>query len=128
VEHRCSERSEANFDVVLYTLESSPIFGRIINSSKLGFFIQVDDSARFKNFQLLDIEILYSDDPHPLYRHLCKVCVIRKTLSGIGVEIEYSRLEASNIIPFTPTPKLNQVAQMPGALLAQASHNRQLAP
>lgn len=112
---------------MIYSFGSPAGLGRIINSSKLGFFIEMEDAVDINLFQLLDVEVLYGDERHRPYRHICKVCVIRKTASGVGVEVESSRLEASNVIPFSYPFKLSHAQKIPSALMAApANHNKQL--
>lgn len=122
MEHRCSERSAVNLDVMVGKPGCPLTFGRIVNSSKLGFFILMNPS-QLNLFQMIDVEILYEQGNPSPYRHICSVCIIRKTAAGIGVEIESSRLEPTNIIPFSSPLKFNQPKQRQSDVLFPASNS-----
>lgn len=122
MEHRCSARFASHLDVVVRRSDGLLEFGKIMNSSKLGFFI-VMDASRVNLFQMMDVEILYGQEDYSPYRHICSVCVIRKTDAGIGVEIESSRLEPSNVIPLKQPVLPGYARQLSGAAPVPASNN-----
>jgi hypothetical protein len=111
MEHRCSERFATDLEVVVRRSGNTLGFGKIIDSSKLGFFIAIDTS-QINLFQMLDVEILYSQEESAPYRHICSVCVTRKTDSGVGTEIESSRLEPTNVIQLRHPIKLDHRKHM----------------
>jgi hypothetical protein len=122
MEHRCSERFASDVEVVVRRSGNTLGFGKIIDSSKLGFFIAMDTS-QINLFQMMDVEILYRQEESTPYRHICSVCVIRKTDSGIGAEIEFSRLEPTNVIQLRQPIRLDYRKQMHSDGQAPASNS-----
>lgn len=97
MEHRCSERFATDLKILIYR-EGMPVaIGRIRNGSKLGFFIETD-FAEVKVLQPLDVEILLYRSPHNIVRHKYTTRVIRKTASGLGVELETMSTESAKVL------------------------------
>jgi hypothetical protein len=96
MEHRYSNRTTVNVNVLIYK-EGVPVaFGRVVNSSKVGFFIETDFSE-VNRFQKLDIEIIPYSKSKNLGRYFFTACVIRKSEAGLGVEIDSTKVETKNV-------------------------------
>jgi hypothetical protein len=94
MEHRCSLRVSTNINVLIFKSEIPIAFGRVVNSSKLGFFIETNFSDVNVD-QSLDIELLPAGNEKNLCRYIYSVRVIRKTPHGLGVEIEDTKAESN---------------------------------
>lgn len=99
MEHRCSARYSTNINLLIYKSGIPVAFGRAINVSKIGFFIETDFSE-INIDQSLDIEFLPLRNEENFCKYICIVRVIRKTTIGLGVEIEFIKAESVNTFSF----------------------------
>lgn len=97
MEHRCSERVATDQKVLIYKMGIPLAIGRLKNSSKLGFFVETD-FADINILQPLDVEVLLYRGPQHLDRFKFTTRVIRKSDTGLGVELEYMSNESAQAL------------------------------
>lgn len=104
MEHRCSVRVNTELKILIYKMapvaigRMTPVaIGRIRNGSKVGFFIETD-FADVNILQPLDVEILLQRGPKNIVRHRYTTRVIRKTESGLGLELEFMSDESAKAL------------------------------
>lgn len=97
MEHRYNPRAATNLNVLILQSEVPVAFGRIVNGSKIGFFIETDFS-QVNLDQALDIEFISANSEENICRYSCNIRVIRKTALGLGVEVESTKVESNYII------------------------------
>jgi len=97
MEHRYSNRAEKNTNVLILKSAVPVAFGRVVNASKIGFFIETDFSD-INLDQTLDIEFIPTDNEENICKYSCRTRVIRKTSLGLGVEVEFTKAESNSAI------------------------------
>lgn len=95
MEHRCSERYNANIKILIYRYDVPVAIGRIKNGTRYGLFIQ-SDLADVKSLQQLGIEILVYRAAQKLQRYRFESIVIHTAEHGFGVELDTLGDEAAN--------------------------------
>jgi hypothetical protein len=87
MEHRCSERYQADIKILIYRYDVPVAIGRIKNGTRYGLFIE-SDLASVKPLQQLGIEIVVAKGPQKLQRYRFPCMVIHTTSHGFGVELD----------------------------------------
>lgn len=90
MEHRYSNRAATNINVLLLKSAVPVAFGRVVNSSKMGFLIETDFSD-INLDQALDIEFIPTNNEENICKYSCNIRAIRKTTLGLGVEVEFTK-------------------------------------
>lgn len=97
MEHRYSNRITLNLNVLIYKSGIPVAFGRVVNGSKIGFFIETD-FVDVNRFQRLDIQIIPNSNLKNAGGYFYTMYVIRKTKWGLGLEVDSKRVESKKVV------------------------------